>query len=899
MGQPTKTEAIKNFLSKMTHPDLAGLYHAGMEVQVNVAQEGGTRVQEEYMGKKWHGYTNGLETWKPIRIPYKANSDPEFTDSEIRYDLAKYADGIGMTGWDWQNRLSKWVAFDFDAMSGHSDKHAKKLTAEELQEIKDRIKDIPWCSLRRSTSGKGLHLYVHVTPVPTSNHTEHAALARAILGMISSITRYDFSIKVDVCGGNMWVWHRKMIGTDGLSLIKDQDYILEEVPPNWREHIKVASGSRRKSLPGFINEKSDAERFFEELVNKSDRVPLDEDHSKLMDWLRDNKTNSWWDADHWMLVTHTYHLKEAHQTLGLKGLYQTTSEGSDLNTQNVFGFPMRNGAWSFRRYTPGVAEAPTWDQDGKGWTRCYYNRQPDFKTAAKAFGGIENAKGGFWFKHVSEAIKAAKLLGARIEVPIWINSRPTILREHRDGRIMLDIEQQQGDVNQPEPLIGWLCEKKHYTRILDINKADNQDMDMTTLDDQVRHIVSASGDDCGWVIKTPNTVWRAEPLTHVKLYLQSQGLDVGDITGIMGASIAKCWTLVNKPFQDEYPSGREWNRNAVQLKYKPTTDIDSLSYPTWMQILDHCGSGLDNEIKKDPWCQSSGIMKGGDYLKCWIASILQQPLEPLPYLFFYGEQGSGKSIFHESLAQLVTHGVVDAKDALLETYNGQLANAVICYVEEVDLQRNKQAYNKIKDWVTADRISIRAMYEQPYMIPNSTHWCQFANDAKYCPVFPGDTRITYLDVKPLDPGEMIPRKFLFPLLAKEASDFTAALLRLELPISKERLNLPVIMTQDKITAERINRNLLEEFLEDHCHYAQGHTIKFSELCESFHTWIEDPTEKNKWSKKRIGSNLPAKYPHGRVSKENGQFYIGNISLKEETTVLPKLILKDSKLEVET
>jgi len=289
-------------------------------------------------------------------------------------------------------------------------------------------------------------------------------------------------------------------------------------------------------------------------------------------------------------------------------------------------------------------------------------------------------------------------------------------------------------------------------------------------------------------------------------------MDTNDITGIMGASVAKCWTLVNKPFQDEYPIGREWNRNAVQLKFKPTRDSDNLSYPTWMKILNHCGSGLDEEIKKDVWCQTNGILTGGDYLKCWIASILQQPLEPLPYLFFYGEQGSGKSVFHEALTHLLTHGVVDAKDALLETYNGQLANAVVCFIEEVDLKRNKQAYNKIKDWVTAQQLSIRAMYESPYMIPNSTHWCQFANDRDYCPVFPGDTRITYLEVKPLEPGEMIPRKFLFPILAKEGPDFTAELLRLEIPTTKDRLNIPVIVTQDKLSAERVNRSHLEEFI---------------------------------------------------------------------------------------
>ncbi len=47
-----RTEAIKNFLTAATHPDLADLYYDGMEVQVNVAQDAGERVEGEYLGKK-------------------------------------------------------------------------------------------------------------------------------------------------------------------------------------------------------------------------------------------------------------------------------------------------------------------------------------------------------------------------------------------------------------------------------------------------------------------------------------------------------------------------------------------------------------------------------------------------------------------------------------------------------------------------------------------------------------------------------------------------------------------------------------------------------------------------------------------------------------------------------
>ena len=198
--QPTKTEAIKAFLKVSTWPDLAALYTSDMEVQVNVGQDGGERISSEgFKGRKSHSYSDGLTTWKSFRIPWKANSDPEYNDFEINFDLAEHADAIGLTGWDWFNKISRWVAFDFDDISGHN---SNALIDAELEAVKEAACKIPWVTVRKSTSGGGLHLYVFLN-VPTANHTEHAALARSILGKMSAAAGFDFESKVDVCGGIM------------------------------------------------------------------------------------------------------------------------------------------------------------------------------------------------------------------------------------------------------------------------------------------------------------------------------------------------------------------------------------------------------------------------------------------------------------------------------------------------------------------------------------------------------------------------------------------------------------------------------------------------------------------------------------------------------------------------
>ena len=364
----TKVEAIKAFLIGSTHVDLAELYSQNMEVQILVGQDGGERINKTYKGHNWTAYTDGLQTWKPFRIPYMANSNPEFDlSSTMDFDLTKHAEGIGMTGWDWIERKSKWVAFDFDSITGHSEAHEKKLTQNELDNIREIVSNIPWITIRKSTGGNGLHLYVFLDPVPTANHTEHAALARAIIGKVVALTGYDFTSRVDVCGGNMWVWHRKMAGTDGLKLIK-QGTILDEIPPNWRDHLCVVTGRKKRSVPAFITDKgsSEIEEKYDQLSGQRAKIPLDESHKALIKYLDENGCYWSYDQDACMLIAHTHDLKTAHTSLNMRGVFNTIATGSEPGSdKNCFLYPLRNGGWSVRRYTPGVAEAPTWEQDGQ------------------------------------------------------------------------------------------------------------------------------------------------------------------------------------------------------------------------------------------------------------------------------------------------------------------------------------------------------------------------------------------------------------------------------------------------------------------------------------------------------------------------------------------------------
>jgi len=859
-----RSDAIANWLNVKAKEDMARLYTCDMEVQVNVAIDNGERVDNEFKGKKGVAYTDGCTTWASFRMPRNAMSTPEANDSEITF-AAEHFEAVGLTGWNWKNRTSDWVAFDFDAITGHSEKHLKKLTAEELGNVQRAACELPYVTVRKSTAGKGLHLYVFLDSVPTANHTEHAALARAILGKISMDTGFDFKSKVDVCGGNMWIWHRKTEGTDGFALIKDGG-ILDKVPVNWRDHIAVVKGTRHRTGPKEILESLDKDNF-EQLVGQSTRTPLDDQHKALLLWLEGKHACWWFDPDCHMLVTHTGWLQQAHTDLGMRGVFKTSAPCSDLFEQNCFCFPMKNGVWAVRRYGQGTGEHESWTQDGTGWTRCFFNKAPDLETAARANQGAENAKGWFVFPSMSELSAALDAMNVNIAFDSKYAGREARYKSH-DGRILVAIERKDNDA----AMEGWVAEKKLWTRIFNV-AASQKVQETPQYDENVRHVVS-QGEDAGWFIFSE--CWRDEPLTHIQLAMKSQGLGTSEVANVLGNAVLKPWELVSVPFAAEYPGERKWNRNAAQLRYPPSQH-DNLTYDTWKSILSHCGSALDSAIKQHPWCKQNGIVTGADYLKLWIANVLQFPYDPLPYLFFYSpEQNTGKSTFHEAIAELLTQGCVPAHSALTDQrgFNSELHGAVVCVVEELNVNSSKSAADRIKAWVTGRTLPIHPKGGTVYSVPNTTHWIQVANNIDYCPVFPGDTRITVIRVPILESD--IPKKTLMTRLQAESPDFIAELLRLELPRPPDRLNLPVIETSDKSAAQAATRDELQQFLLEHVEVCNGSYILFSEMFEKFKSQNDNMTN-SRWSPIRFGREC--KLLRGHSARFSNAVIFANVKWK--------------------
>ena len=953
---PTAIESLRSFLQarRVTHngPDLLDHWTPAMETQVNVAAGKGDPVA----GKR-NTFTDGIDEWWNIRIPKNAHADPEFRDYEMKWPLDLHADAIGCTGWDWQARRSRWVGFDFDSITGHA--AGIGVTDEQLAQVRKAAENLPYAEARRSTGGNGLHLYVYFDEegIPTNNHTEHAALARAVLGMMSSETGFDFASQIDCCGGLLWIWARKMTPENkGLELLAaaEKELSVSDLPANWRDHVEVVTRRRAKvRVQAIADQHVDP---FEALACSRATVPLNDEHKAIIDDLTRSGFSTVWTTDHHLLQTHTKALAnliddpEKRRGLGLKGVFQTISEGNDRATPNCFMFPMLDGAWRVYRFSPGIAEAETWEQDGEGWTCCHFNRLPDLPVAARAAGGAELSDGTFQFDSARDALNAAEALGQKIELDERWLDREAKLKKNRSGQLVVllkhtDVKKTKhadpldkwrkmgaeikeldggrvsvllGDMemeveivgngkleSKPEgkPGAGWAKGRGWWEHVCNVRtEQKKEEPGSTEHDNTLRCLYTPAGERAGWMGKVQNGRWIRQPKDDVRSALLALGHKRTEADVIMGGAVLKAWELVNLPFQPEYPGNRRWNLNAAQYRYQPVESVDDQvphHHPHWDKILHHIGQDLTPAIRKLAWAERANIKSGADYLLAWTACLLRDPFEPLPYLFLFGPENSGKSILHEAISLLMTSGVVFADRALTNKndFNGELASAVLCVIEEKNISlAGASAHNRIKEWVTGRTISIRKMRTDSYSQPNTTHWIQCANRQDACPIFPGDTRITMIYVPDL--VEEIPKKVLLGKLEEEAPHFMRTLMDLRLPPVAGRLRIPIVATGHKQEAEQFSRSALEEFLAEHCHEVLGTKLLFAEVYENFHKWLP-PEDRHQWSRIKTSRTMPTRFPIG-AGTDNKKF-IGNLAWEKPTTLPPdakRYVRIDGKLRLE-
>jgi hypothetical protein len=895
MRNPSVTEAYKtyydNILSKdHNNPELIGRWGAdpsSFETQV-MCHKAGTKVPDS--GK----FEQDGEIFGPHRWPYDAGGNANFSDPPIQYQIGKRMKAIGTTWWRWKDRVSVGLGFDFDSIVGHAE--GVGVEQEQIDAL-DKI-DVPWLEVVRSTGGAGRHVYIWFKePYPvTENHTEHSALARSFIPLIAKHTGMDIAASVDVCGGVMWIHHAKATKENrGYELIKPATQILtaDFVPPDWKSNLDVVSGSRAKVrvqgwTPDGTATKGDE---LDEMTQAVAKIPLDEKHLQILDALEDTGHTAMWVHDHHLWQGHTGGLKAVFDDMAergtpLLGLFDTNSPDGDPGKPNCFMRPKPDGGWDVYRFGQGTDECPLWGEQGK-WTHTTYNYPATLRQICLHCGGYEgtDSKQGFMFDYLEDLKKALDILKSDVTIPEEAAGRGTSLHTEGD-RTLLCIEKKRNDEKKAFPRYvkttrGW--EIVLWGAINTPDKEIEDEQLWSSLDEKMRALKmmgKRGGQFDSWVMKDDNEVWVTHPRENIKAYLMSDGILKPD--PVLGAAIFKAWTLINEPFSAEYPGGRMWNRDAAQFVYAPIElkEGEVPVHPTWDRLLNHCGVDLNDYVRELPWCQEWGITSGGDYLLAWVACMLQNPFGKLPYLFMYGPQNSGKSSFHESIALLLTDGVAKADRALTseQGYNGELDGAVLAVVDEVDISKaGAGVYNKLKEWVTGLTISIHAKYKPVQDMVSTLHFVQMSNSRSSLPVFPGDTRITAMNVPSLE--EEIPRDRFRELLREEAPHFMRTITDYEIPDATGRLMLPIIETQGKLDAAAGNRNELSHFIEHSCYPIPGHAIKFSVFKDRFLSTLEE-VYRTDWKDRIIRNELDESFPVGKGARVN-QLIIGNITFNPD------------------
>ena len=279
-----------------------------------------------------------------------------------------------------------------------------------------------------------------------------------------------------------------------------------------------------------------------------------------------------------------------------------------------------SGAWKVYRFSQGISEADTWNQDGgagppaTSTARRTWRQLPRPTAAWKTPTRRANV-----FNKAALAIKAVEALGEKIELMDEMMDREARLKTSKSGRLAVEIDKEKDDRAMEMP--GWIDKKDKWVRIFEVKTtaAQSDELGFSKYDNLMRELVAASKEGVGWVLFKDGE-WIREPAGNIKMLLQSKGLGKPEAEAMMGEAIGKSWTLVDLPFKEEYPGGPQWNMDAAQLRYEPAilSDEECPSHSNWDKILNHIGQDLNAGLRDAPWAQKAGIKTGAQHP--WLGS---------------------------------------------------------------------------------------------------------------------------------------------------------------------------------------------------------------------------------------------------------------------------------------
>ena len=307
---------------------------------------------------------------------------------------------------------------------------------------------------------------------------------------------------------------------------------------------------------------------------------LDAKHRDFIEQYGKTDFQGYWQQDHGCFVAHTFAIAKVFHEMKMKGVFQTTSKGTDPSKPNCWMYPLPCGSWRIFRFGARPRkESPTWDDSPGGWKTCTINLTPSFHQIEKAFGAtrLPSTNGeGLVFADPAKAKEAVAAYGGELGLPGWAEKlsrpRPVTLKLRKGGGLLAEFkfkeDNDEEDGRDVEAVkAGWTKARGPvWAKVIDVDTVARQTPYESLADNAVRQ-VSLKGEQYGLFVKTNDGKWDKQNADRVKDNLTHRGIDGGLQKDLLGWISDNPFYLVAKPFAGEYPGNREWNLLGSQLLY--------------------------------------------------------------------------------------------------------------------------------------------------------------------------------------------------------------------------------------------------------------------------------------------------------------------------------------------
>ena len=175
-------------------------------------------------------------------------------------------------------------------------------------------------------------------------------------------------------------------------------------------------------------------------------------------------------------------------------------------------------------------------------------------------------------------------------------------------------------------------------------------------------------------------------------------------------SFTKCYGVRNTPFEP-FGAIRDGMVNVFRM---PVVEVSDEPVDRYLDLLQRIlPNARDRRI-----------------FLSWCAAMCQNPGRKFQWaVTLQGVQGNGKTFLMTCLEQAVGESVshLPKPKSLEEKYNGYLKNNLFVGVEEIHVNGRRHLIDELKVYITGNRVEIREMATDVYMVDNLTNWMFLSN----------------------------------------------------------------------------------------------------------------------------------------------------------------------------